>query len=259
MIIRDEPTGMLLIPQTEHSHFVGQLAAHWGNERFAPPEPFESVARAATYHDYGYLDWEPDVPFDAATGRPYEFRKLPAGERRLEAYQGCIDWMTRIDPYSGLLVSLHRTGLWRNRYGTIEHPAMSAGRQHGPDVEAFIARAEAKQKEQRKAFDGAALDVNFHLLQVWDLLGLFFGCQEPGDDRIHPVPTGYGRSSSAVTMTMTSLGAGKVCFDPFPFERRGLKVQMRGKRLTESRYDDEASFRKAYYRAPPVVLEYELV
>ena len=122
MIIRREDGSLLLIPQTEHSLFVGQLAAHWGNAQFAAPEPFESVARAAAYHDFGYLDWEPDVPFDAATGRPYEFRKLPPGERRIEAYRNCIDWLTRIDPYSGLLVSLHRTGLWRNRSGQRIHP-----------------------------------------------------------------------------------------------------------------------------------------
>ena len=57
MIVREDEKGggLLLVTQTEHSQFVGQLAAHWGNERFASPEPFESVARAATYHDFGYL------------------------------------------------------------------------------------------------------------------------------------------------------------------------------------------------------------
>jgi hypothetical protein len=258
MIIRDEPHGMLLIPQTEHSQFVGQLAAHWGNGQFAIPQPFESVARAATYHDYGYLDWEPDIPFDEATGRPYEFRKLPAGERRLAAYQHCIQWISRIDPYSGLLVSMHRTGLWKNRYGTIEYPAMSGARRLGEDVEKFIVSAEAEQKESGKAFDTPALRVNFHLLQVWDLLGLFFGCQEPGEDRIEPVPTGYA-NSAPVSLSMKNLGAGRVAFDPFPFDKPGLRVQMRGKRLGQTRYDDEKSFRAAWYRAPNVFLEYELV
>jgi len=258
MIIRDEPGGMLLIPQTEHSQFVGQLAAHWGNEHFAVPEPFESVARAAAYHDYGYLDWEPDPPFDSATGRPYEFRKLPAGERRLYAYRHCIDWMSRIDAYSGLLVSMHRTGLWRNRYGAIDHPAMSGARRLGEGVESFIERAEAEQKERGKAFDPHALRINFHLLQVWDLLGLFFGCQEPGEDRIEPVPSGY-ENAAPVSLSMKNLGAGKVAFEPFPFDRRGLLVQMRGKRLARPRYENEESFRAAWYRAPNVLLEYQLV
>ena len=77
MIIRHEMNGGLtMIPQTEHSQFVGQLAAHWGNEDVAPLEPYESVVRAATFHDYGYVQWEPDVQFDSASGEPLEFRKI---------------------------------------------------------------------------------------------------------------------------------------------------------------------------------------
>ena len=89
--------------------------------------------------------------------------------------------------------------------------------------------------------------------------GLFFGCQEPGEDRIEPVPTGYARDSASVSLRMKNLGAGKVAFDPYPFDRRNLKVQMRGKRLPQPRYSDEAAFRKAWYQAPGVMLEFELV
>jgi uncharacterized protein DUF3891 len=56
MIVRKSPAGSLtLIGQTDHSRFVGQLAAHWGNRDFAAPAPHDSVVRAATYHDYGWL------------------------------------------------------------------------------------------------------------------------------------------------------------------------------------------------------------
>src|SRR5579864_6229045 len=123
MIIRHEMNGGLtMIPQTEHSQFVGQLAAHWGNEDVAPLEPYESVVRAATFHDYGYVQWEPDVQFDSASGEPLEFRKIPTTQRSLNAYSWCIDWLRSIDAYSGLLVSMHRTGLWDGRYGTITYP-----------------------------------------------------------------------------------------------------------------------------------------
>lgn len=257
MIIRTNDGGLLLIPQTEHSMFVGQLAAHWGNDRFAAPKPFESVARAAAYHDFGYLDWEPDVPFDPETGGPYEFRKLPTRERQLLAYQRCIDWMTDIDRYSGLLVSMHRTGLWRGRYGTIEYPSMNARSLHS-DVESFIARNETWQAGEKSHLDADEVKVNFHLLQVWDLLGLYFGCQEPGSDHVEPVPTGYGKDSERVTLKMRNVGGRKVAFDPYPFDQEGIKVQMRGKRLRQAKFADEASFRAAYYKAGNEVLEYEL-
>ena len=59
MIVRKNPAGSLtLVGQTDHSRFVGQLAAHWGNHDFAAPAPYDSVVRAATYHDYGWLQYE---------------------------------------------------------------------------------------------------------------------------------------------------------------------------------------------------------
>ena len=257
MIIRSENGGLTLIPQTEHSQFVGQLAAHWGSADFAPLEPFESVVRAATYHDYGYLNWEPDLPFDASSGLPYEFRKLPTADRQLGAYQWCIDWLTGVDPYSGLLVNMHRTGLWRGRYGTIEYPTAFNPKSLQQDVEAFIVRNEARQKEEQSSQPRDQLWTNYTLLQVWDLLGLYFGCAEPGEDYVEPVPRSYDGKSCR--MSMRALGGGQVAFDPYPFDQRPLRVQIACRRVPESTYPDEASFRKAYYQAPQELLEYELV
>jgi hypothetical protein len=257
MIVRKEPDGHLtLILQTDHSQFAGQLAAHWGNAEFTPLQPYESVVRAATFHDYGYIQWEPDLPFDAENGIPYEFRKTPTQQRHLDAYQWCIDWLTGIDAYSGLLVSMHRTGLWRKRYDTIEHPAGMVRASLAPGVEEMAARNEARQKTAQQAFDQAELWTNYHLLQVWDLLGLYFGCQEPGDDYVDPVPTNY--AGGKARLTMKPAGDRSVAFDPYPFDQRPLRVQMPVKRLA-GHFADEAAFRKAYSQAPIQLLEYELI
>ncbi|HEY8693520.1 MAG TPA: DUF3891 family protein [Chloroflexota bacterium] len=257
MIVRkDAAGGLTLIRQTDHSQFVGQLAAHWGNADFAPLQPYESVVRAATFHDYGYLNWEPDLPFDQENGIPCEFRKVPTTQRQLDAYQQCIDWLTGIDPYSGLLVSMHRTGLWRQRYNTIEHPGGMARGSLAPGVEDMAARNEASQKQQRQASDPDQLGTNYHLLQVWDLLGLYFGCQEPGEDYIDPVPTTY--AGGKTRMSMAPAGPRKVAFDPYPFDQRPLKVQIAAKRVA-GHYPDESAFRKAFAQAPLELLEYELV
>jgi hypothetical protein len=260
MIIRkEEDGGLTIIPQTAHSLFVGQMAAHWGNREFATPQPFESVTRAACYHDYGHLNWEPDLPFDAASGEPLEFRKLPDIDRQLRAYQGCIEWMNEIDPYSGLLVSMHQTGLRNNRYGLIAHPVNSIPKSSYPPVERFISYNEARQHEARQQVDQDAVWTNFHLLQVWDLLGLYFTCQEPYDEHIAPVPMGYGKESTRATIRLKALGKGRIGFDPYPFDRQPLKVQIACKRLKQSVFPDQASYRKAYFQASNELLEYELV
>ena len=88
MIIRKEPNGnLLVIGQTDHSRLVGQLAAHWGNTTFAVPKPYESVVRAATFHDYGWLRYETSPLVNPESGEPYPFLKVPMTDKQLGAYQ----------------------------------------------------------------------------------------------------------------------------------------------------------------------------
>jgi hypothetical protein len=94
-------------------------------------------------------------------------------------------------------------------------------------------------------------------MQVWDLLGLYFCCQEPYEDYIDPVPSGFG--GEARRMTMRPSGERKVRFDPYPFAEPGLRIQLSCKRLPERKYASAAEFRQAYFRAPNELLEYELL
>ena len=259
MIVRKSPAGSLtLIGQTDHSRFVGQLAAHWGNRDFATPAPYDSVVRAATYHDYGWLQYETRPLTNPETGEPYPFLGVPMTERQLAGYQWALDWMADIDPYSGLVVSMHRTGLWQGRYGKIKHPA---GRYNltalSPEVQAFITHNEKRQQELRGSVDAKGIGTNYRLMQVWDLLGLYFCCQEPYEDCIDPVPTGFGGEGRR--MTMQPVGERKVRFDPYPFAEPRLRIQLSCKRLPERKYASAAEFRQAYFRAPNELLEYELL
>src|SRR5919199_573059 len=108
MIVRSLPSGeTAVIGQTDHSRLVGQLAAHWGNDTFETPEPSDSVVRAATFHDYGWLRYETGPLLNTETGEPYSFLHVPLTATQLEAYQWGLDWMASIDRYSGLIVSMH--------------------------------------------------------------------------------------------------------------------------------------------------------
>ena len=49
---------IILALQIEHSRVAGYFAAHWGNQKFARPEPYSSVVLAATEHDIGGWEWE---------------------------------------------------------------------------------------------------------------------------------------------------------------------------------------------------------
>jgi hypothetical protein len=262
MIIRKGPNdGLTLIGQTDHSRFVGQLAAHWGNGEFETPTPYDSVVRAATFHDYGWLRYETSPLINPESGEPYPFLQVPMTPQQLGSYQWSLDWMADIDPYSGLVVSMHRTGLWQGRYGTIKYPA---GRYNltklSPEVQALIAHNEAWQNQQRATLDAKNVWTNYRLMQVWDLLGLYFCCGEPCEDYIEPVPVSYaGADDEGVKLTLKPAGPGRVTFDPYPFDVRPCKVQLSYKTVPRSRYDDVESFRKAWFQAEVGLFEFELV
>ena len=262
MIIRKDPNGaLILIGQTDHSRFVGQLAAHWGNRDFEAPKPYDSVVRAATFHDFGWLRYETSPAVKPDTGEPYRFLQAPMTGEQLTAYQWALDWMADIDPYSGLIVSMHRTGLWKSRYQMIKHPA---GRYNpaalNPEVQAFVERNEARQERQRATLDAKGVWANYRLLQVWDLLGLYFGCQDPYDDYVEPVPVSYaGTTDDGVRMSLTPDGPRRVAFDPYPFDVRPCRAQLVWRRTPQSTFEDAEAFRRAWFQAEVGVMEFELV
>ena len=260
MITRKQSNGeLLLIGQTDHSRLVGQLAAHWGNSEFTRPEPYDSVVRAAAYHDYGWLRYETSPLADPKSGEPYGFREVPFNQAQLDSYQQCIDWLSAIDRYSGLLVGMHRTGLWKGRYQTIAYPASKYNpKGTRPEIEELVNRSEAWQKNERSAIGEETIWVNYHLLQVWDLLGLYFCCQDPYDEYIEPVPMSYIDKNKSVRMTTKPIGAGHVTFEPYPFDVRPLRVQIMCKRLPKASFPDEQAFRTAYFQAENELLQYEL-
>jgi hypothetical protein len=258
MIIRkDRHTELLLISQTDHSQLVGQLAAHWGNESFSPPDPYNSMVRAATFHDYGWLRYETAPLINPDTHEPYGFLQLPLRTAQLESYQWSLDWMASIDRYSGLIVSMHRTGLWKNRYDLVSYPQGYNVRQMNPEMREFIERNEGWQDQERESHDAEKLRTNYRLMQVWDLLGLYFCCQDPYDDYIEPVPVDY--SGHSVQVTMRPSGPQQVAFEPYPFDTRNLRLQLAFKRLPRAKFESNEDFQREYFKAEKGLLQFELI
>lgn len=264
MIPRKEPDGtMFLVPQTEHSRLAGQFAAHWGNETFAPLQPYESVARAAAFHDFGYLRYETAPAYVAATGETPFFRDVQTDAQRLEEYRWVFDWFMGLDPYASLLVNMHRTGLWQQRYKTIRSKPGRVKNEELPEVYAFIKREEARRPEliANAKIDAKQLWINYRLLQCWDLMSLYFSCAVPtGEEVIDPVPTSYeDADDQGVRLTMSPVDEKTVAIDPYPFDAPNLRVTLLGRRFPKAQYESQDAFRKAYFQAQAELLEYTLV
>ena len=261
MIVREESDGsLLLIAQTDHSRLSGTFAAHWGNKDFDRPRPYEAAVRAANFHDCGWYRYETSPRLNEETGKTPNFMQVPLDREQLDAFQWGSDWLTDIDPYAGLLINRHRTGLWRGRYGAIRYPEAFNAKNLSETVEQFIADNERRQKSEMTAFDEKEFLTNYQLLQVWDLLSLYFCVREIKEDSIDPVPTRYAEGpGSGVRMTVQPIDAVRVSIDPYPFDVPRLAFSVLGRRFPTTTFPSQAAFREAYYKCEPERIPFDLV
>jgi hypothetical protein len=259
MIVRERADGsLILIGQTDHAKLSGQCAAHWGNQDFARPKPYEAVVRAAMFHDSGWYDYEASPTIAADTGKPLNFMQVTWGKPQRRVFEWAIDWMTRIDPYSGLLLSKHRTGLQRGRYGKMTSPKAFNTQNLPEDNEDFLERNEEAQAAQLRNYDEAEFWTNYQLLQTFDFISLFLCNKDVIDDAIEPVPTSYDGKTPPARLTLKTVTGTTIAVDPFPFDVDPLRVQLVRREIDRNVFADAAAFREAYFKAIPVAVDFTL-
>jgi hypothetical protein len=259
MIVRYESDGsIVMITQNDHAQLSGLFAAHWGNESFEKPRPYASLVRAAMFHDRGWIRYETSPQLNPETGKTPNYREVPNDRAQLDAFEWAGGWLSGIDPYAGLMIAKHRTGLWQGRYGVIAHPPAIQRGTLPPDITAFIARSEAKQKTAAAAVDPSELAINYNLLQVWDMMSLYI-CSTAAltPDRIEPVPMSYS-GAAAVGMTLTPLEANTIAVDPYPFDQPSLTTNVIFRRLTQAKFKDSAELQTAYFKTAPQIASFRL-
>src|SRR5438445_9132330 len=246
MVIRELKDGSSIVSsQEDHAELSAQFAAHWGNKDFARLRPYETMVFATTYHDSGYREWEGSPPMNVEKGRPYAHREdVPNFEGvELNAYAKNVDWLSSQNPYAGLLVSMHRTGLWHNRYNIFTEPAGRL-RERSLPVQNAKKDLEAKQAEMKKVLAAKnpnfenELAYNYMALQIFDLLSLYFCCDgyasenQFKDYTIAPVRVAYD-SSEEVQLRILPNG-NRVRFEPYPFDVSPLQVSVRARVMSPS-------------------------
>ncbi len=271
MVIRELKDGRSYVSlQEDHAELAAQFAAHWGNQRFSRLRPYQTMVFATTFHDSGYRDFEGNPPMNVDKGRPYAHREeVPNFEAvELKAYAHNADWVGSQDLYAGLIVSMHRTGLWQNRYNIFTEPAMRA-RERSQAVQDAKREMETKQAEIKKqiAIHRAGFDIelayNYMALQIFDLLSLYFCCDGYANESefkeyaIAPVPFSYD-SNETVRLTIKPNGAGSVIFDPYPFDVSPLKVSARARIIAPPAEKSEAACVDAYHKAARQLLTFEI-
>lgn len=253
MIIRSDEGRLRIVLQTDHARLAAQFAGAWGGGPFRAPEPLEPVCLAATIHDDGWLAWEERPAISPETGRPYDFMNLPTPQH-LDIYERCVALTMREHLYSALLVSLHGTGLYRQRYGHMSHltfkPVYPAFQ---PAADRYLADQDALQTSLLADLqpDKTALWTHYRWLQCWDLLSLVLGLFDPKEKRalsLGVMPHYPG--GPEVEIVVRGAGVGVFQVSPWPFLTESLTVALPVRYVPDRAYASDAEFRAVFAQAP---------
>jgi hypothetical protein len=281
MLISRRKDRLHLIEQVEHAQLAGELAAHWGNEQFTAPEPRDSVHLAAAVHDDGWREADEQPLFNAEARRPLHFLEIGMRDH-VPLYRRGVERIVEMDPYAGLLVSMHWTGLYRSRWGMQSGKVEFADDALQDEVVAaeeqrWIALKRELTRHVRRGDLEHGLWHNYELLQAWDLLSLYVCLanhdpapdgtarpltetlksidQEPGVRTIEGVPV--RPAGERVDLALRALERGVVAVDPYPFAT-DVDCRVSARVIPDDAYDSFETVASAVSSADDLIVQCRL-
>ncbi len=213
MVVQPRPHVFRCFRQHDHAIASGELAKAWrwahDHEHSGLPSaepsgpPSAATQLAVTTHDIGWVAADVTPVFDPERLRPFDFTTLPLAER-LTIYRRGIDEMERLDPYAGLLGSIHFSGFI--------HPGVSA-------EFATFEQNRRNRIGETLDFDAHRVGRDYNLLKALDLASLIICLSQPGstpDER--PPWLGDTLHVNGVAHTLTWEDATTLICTPSPFD-----------------------------------------
>jgi hypothetical protein len=236
VIVRDRGGDWQVVLQTDHAELSEEVARAWADR--GPRH--DSVVLAARRHDDGWATWERSPMVDAV-GTPVNFLDVhvPA---HLAFYRAGIAAVTDEDAYSGLLVSMHGAGIYRQRYGADPALALTRAPEVQELVDAFVAEQEAGYP-RRSAEAGVGEEqrlADYHRLQWYDRFSLAF-CLRGWDEA--------GEAFELGPFRFEPVGPWRSRVVPWPFAAAEVGCSL-VRRLVPKRGWHQTEFRDAFFSLP---------
>jgi hypothetical protein len=273
MLVTRRGGNLMLITQPEHARLAGQLAASWGNERFAVPSARQALVIAATHHDDGWLELDGLPVYNEPARRPAHFTELPLA-RTVGPYARGVESVYERDPHAGVLVSMHFSGFYTARWGI-----QGGSPVDNPLAAEVVATQEARwmpalrqawgYRGPRSEFDAHTWHA-YEVMQALDVISLGLGLtdlerpsgdqapvavtatlgrveQPPGARVVPAVPIALGGQRVDLTLAVTAPWRLRV--DPYPFSEPGVELGLKARELEDRAYGGAEEAAAAYHAA----------
>lgn len=269
MIRHQQGEDFLLITQDDHARLSGRMAERVGNAQFATPLPRKQVIDGIALHDCGW-PLHDEQPTLNKQGLPLHVLEspMPVATR---VWAESARRASEVDPYTGLLVSLHVLALsaFAKRHDDTPHERFENAHDlfllnqfqqdqielqddlrrrlgMGTDVLRRLGLAQPGPgfRDEREQL----LTFHYNLLKMMDRLSLDACCNDPLFPKIEGVFPRPG--ADPVDVRVEHPGEGHLAIDVWPFGEEELEFRISCRRVPGREYSDEAEFREMYARAP---------
>ncbi len=238
MLRLESPTGWWLTTHPDHARLSAAFAEHWGNDRFATPEPRVHVLKAIAAHGDGWatrdaapqitLEGKPSAFSTELVGKHPTFEEIDLADY-LAVRDSAVKLVAESDGYAALLVSKYTYNLLTAR---VDRSAIVP--EQLQLLDAFLAGQKALQETlfasiqedpglsaDEKSREG--VNDQFCLLQACDNLS-FLSCvdyQKPAS-LVYPLRL---RDGGVQTVMVESLGERYFCLTPYPLDVSPVTVE----------------------------------
>lgn len=251
MICRPHAGGWLFISQPAHAWMAGELAAAWGNARFATPSPKEGVVLATRLHDIGWLSWDAQPRLEN-DGLPVNFLATTLDET-LPIWRLAVKWVQMMNPFAALLVSMHASTIYdlRLERGS-DQPEKRAEVQNALQehkrLQAKLRQDLAQSSLYSKAIEPERLNFTYRWLRVCDLMSLavLAGVFAP-DGQIEQVPA--RAESELTTIDYRRHDPFTLEITPWPFARSDIQLSVLARAVDQKRFEDQEAYHVALAQA----------
>jgi hypothetical protein len=242
---------LLCIHQTTHALMSAQFCRFWGNDEFAPPQPYTPVMMAIAQHDNGWFEWE-ESPRLCDDGTPMDFITYTDQAEKTRLWQRGIDRVWAQHPYAALLISRHASLLYeafqfQDAYDSPDNC----------EVVRFLADQKRLLESTRRllghddqylaALQPEVIEANTRLLQFGDLVSLQVSIPWADQTTIQQCPVDYTGKQTSLEMRFDE---ETITFDPWPYSVNEFEVTMEGFLLEQKHFDSEEAYHQALANAP---------
>jgi hypothetical protein len=168
MIIHEREKDFIMVAQHDHARISMETAINWRDDYFEGLDRKDSVVLAVREHDRCWIEPDKDPLWNEQTEQPYSFMDYP-GSPKLDFYKRGIDEVVQMNPYAGLLCSLHYASFLEDATSTIGKNFWNEEKQ----------RQEFLLKDLRITHD-PVLTFHLNLLKFCDNLSLYICLHDPG-------------------------------------------------------------------------------